>query len=48
MVVPIGANRPYAANRGEFWVKVGADKRRATREELKRLMQASCGIYAEI
>src|SRR5699024_2925523 len=37
--VPLGQNKPYAANGTDFWVKVGADKRRATREELKRLMQ---------
>jgi len=31
----------------EFWIKVGADKRRATREELRRLMQASGAFYAD-
>ena len=45
--IPIGMNKPYAANKGELWVKVGADKRRATREELKRLMQASGNLYAD-
>lgn len=31
--VPRGANKPYAANKSDYWVKVGADKRRASREE---------------
>ena len=31
----------------EFWIKIGADKRRATREELRRLMQASHSMYAD-
>jgi hypothetical protein len=34
-------------NKVEFWVKSGADKRRATREELLRLMQASKFIFAD-
>lgn len=45
--VPLGDNKPYAANKGDFWVKVGADKRRAVREELVRLMQASGQFYAD-
>lgn len=45
--VPRGDNKPYAANKTDYWVKVGADKRRATREELRRLMQASGAIYAD-
>ena len=45
--VPLGTNKPYAVNKRDFWVKVGADKRRASREELKRLMQASSGLYAD-
>jgi len=45
--VPLGANKPYAVNKRDFWIKVGADKRRASREELKRLMQASSGLYAD-
>jgi predicted HTH transcriptional regulator len=45
--VPRGENKPYAANRTDYWIKVGADKRRATREELRRLMQASGTIYAD-
>ena len=45
--VPLGTDKPYAVNKTAFWVKVGADKRRATREELRRLMQASGGFYAD-
>jgi len=45
--VPRGENKPYAANRTDYWIKVGADKRRATREELRRLMQACGTIYAD-
>lgn len=44
--LPRGENKPYAANRTDYWIKVGADKRRATREELRRLMQASGSVYA--
>ena len=45
--VPLGTDKPYAVNKTAFWVKVGADKRRATREELRRLMQASGTVYAD-
>ena len=45
--VPRGENKPYAANRTDYWVKVGADKRRASREELRRLMQSSGSTYAD-
>ena len=45
--VAIGADKPYAVDKTAFWVKVGADKRRATREELRRLMQASGVSYAD-
>jgi predicted HTH transcriptional regulator len=45
--VPRGDNKPYAVNKNEFWVKNGADKRRATREELVRLIQASGNLYAD-
>lgn len=45
--VPRGDNKPYAANKTDYWIKVGADKRRASREELKRLMQEAGGIYAD-
>lgn len=45
--VPLGTDKPYVVNKTAFWVKVGADKRRATREELRRLMQASGTFYAD-
>jgi predicted HTH transcriptional regulator len=45
--IPLGTNKPYAVNQTDFWVKVGADKRRATREELQRLMQAAAILHAD-
>lgn len=45
--VPQGGHKPYAANRSDYWVKNGADKRRATREELFRLMQSSGALFAD-
>jgi len=45
--VPRGINKPYCANKKDFWVKNGADKRRATRDELFRLMQASGRLFAD-
>ena len=45
--VALGTEKPYAVDKTTFWVKVGADKRRATREELRRLMQASGVSYAD-
>lgn len=44
--VPRGGNKPYEAA-GGFWVKDGADKRKAKREELLRLFQASGGFFAD-
>lgn len=44
--VPQGVNKPYEASEG-FWVKDGADKRKARREELLRLFQASGSLYAD-
>ncbi|QTA86420.1 RNA-binding domain-containing protein [Desulfonema magnum] len=44
---PRGLYKPYAVNKAEFWVKNGADKRRATREELFRLMQSFRNIFAD-
>ena len=46
--VPAGINKPYQDNSGVFWVKNGADKRRATsREEIQRLFQASGLLHAD-
>jgi len=47
ITVPMGTNKPYSVNKSEFWVKNGADKRRASREELFRLMQSSNRLYAD-
>ena len=47
ITVPIGSNKPYSVNKTEFWVKNGADKRRASREELFRLMQSSSRLCAD-
>jgi ATP-dependent DNA helicase RecG len=46
--VPEGANKPYQDKDGVFWVKNGADKRKATsREEIQRLFQSSHMVYAD-
>ncbi len=51
MIVEIakGINKPYQDKNGVFWVKSGADKRRATsREEIQRLFQDSGMVHADI
>ncbi|MGD9155043.1 MAG: ATP-binding protein, partial [Bacillota bacterium] len=45
ITVPLGPNKFYMANGSDVWVKVGADKRRAKREELQRLLQESARLY---
>jgi len=46
--IPSGINRPYQDKNGVFWVKNGADKRKATsREEIQRLFQKSNLIHAD-
>ena len=47
ITIPRGLNKPYAVNKTEFWVKNGADKRRASREELFRLLQTSNTLFAD-
>ncbi|NPV74497.1 MAG: transcriptional regulator [Pelotomaculum sp.] len=47
ITVPLGRNKFYMANGRDIWVKVGADKRRARREEIQRLLQESGNLYAE-
>jgi ATP-dependent DNA helicase RecG len=43
-----GINKPYQDNNGVFWVKSGADKRKATsREEIQRLFQKSKLLHAD-
>jgi predicted HTH transcriptional regulator len=45
--VPQGTNKFYMANGKDIWVKLGADKRRARREEIQRLLQESGHLYAD-
>ena len=46
--VPRGINAPYQDRNGVFWVKSGADKRKATsREEIQRLFQETGLVYAD-
>ncbi len=46
--IPAGINKPYQDKNGIFWVKNGADKRKATsREEIQRLFQRSGLIHAD-
>lgn len=50
MVVTVleGISKPYSDNKGVFWVKSGADKRRVTsREEVQRMLQSSELIHAD-
>ena len=45
--VPRGENKPYALNNTDVWIKVGGDKRRATIEDIARLLQESGRLRAE-
>lgn len=45
--VPRGPNKFYLANGRAVWVKLGADKRRASREEMRRLLQESSNLFAD-
>jgi len=48
VTIPEGLSKPYADNGGLFWVKCGADKRRATaREEIQRMLQSSDLVHAD-
>jgi ATP-dependent DNA helicase RecG len=48
LTVPEGIDKPYQTKKGEFYIKVGADKRHVTqRDELRRLFQAGSHVYAE-
>jgi ATP-dependent DNA helicase RecG len=43
-----GISKPYCDNKGVFWVKAGADKRRVTsREEIQRLLQSAALVHAD-
>lgn len=50
MVVTVheGISKPYSDNRGVFWMKSGADKRRVTsREEIQRMLQTAGLVHAD-
>lgn len=48
VTVPEGLSKPYSDNKGVFWVKSGADKRRVTaREEIQRFFQSSDLVHAD-
>ncbi|MCP5053379.1 MAG: hypothetical protein GY940_39810 [bacterium] len=49
MVIEIkqGINKPYSTNKNIFYTKVGADKRKISREELLRLFQDSGHLAAD-
>jgi len=48
ITIPEGLNKPYQDIDGVFWVKSGADKRKATsREEIQRMFQQSGLLYAD-
>ena len=48
VTVPEGISKPYSDNKGVFWVKSGADKRRVTsREEVQRMLQSADLVYAD-
>jgi len=45
--VPRGENKPYAVNKTDVWIRCGSDKRRATIEDIARLLQESGRLRAE-
>ncbi len=45
--IPKGPNKYYMSNGSDVWVKVGADKRKATKEEMRRLLQESFNMLAD-
>jgi len=46
--VPDGVAKPYMTNKGEIWVKNGADKRRAnSREEIQRMFQSAGLLHGD-
>lgn len=42
-----GNDKPYFTKNGVCWTKVGADKRKVSREELKRLFQSSTDYFID-
>ncbi|MGE5344158.1 MAG: RNA-binding domain-containing protein [Candidatus Omnitrophota bacterium] len=46
--IPSGISKPYMDNKGNIWVKSGADKRKVTlREEMQRIFQAAGLIHGD-
>ncbi len=46
--VPVGLDKPYFDKNGVIWLKQGADKRRvASKEEIRRLFEASASLHAD-
>ncbi len=43
--IPKGEQRPYRTNRGDYFIRTSSGKRRASRQELLRLFQASESLY---
>ncbi|WP_069472101.1 RNA-binding domain-containing protein [Candidatus Marithrix sp. Canyon 246] len=47
ITVQEGMNKPYSTSSGFYYTKVGADKRKISREELKRLFASSRNLFAD-
>jgi len=47
ITVKEGMNKPYSTSSGFYYTKVGADKRKISREELKRLFASSRNLFAD-
>jgi ATP-dependent DNA helicase RecG len=48
VTAPEGISKPYCDNKGVFWMKSGADKRRVTSlEEIQRLLQSAALVHAD-
>lgn len=50
MVISVheGISKPYSDNKGAFWMKSGADKRRvSSREEIQRMLQSADLVHAD-
>ncbi len=47
MTLSKGANKPYATSSGEYYVKSGSDKKKISREELRRLFAESKHLFAD-
>lgn len=45
--IPQGVVRPYFTKQGVCWIKTGADKRKVSRDELRRLFQHSHDYYPD-